>query len=93
MLRLLFSNLLCFYIFKAKVRLVAVSIMCSLDFEILPMVVCLLGLFLSIRILLVPEKSIEEQLLTSISALRVHGQSVMHARTRSGVDLISLFIA
>lgn len=92
MLRLLFSNLLCFYIFKAKVRLVAVSIMCSLDFEILPMVVCL-GLFLSIRILLVPEKSIEEQLLTSISALRVHGQSVMHARTRSGVDLISLFIA
>lgn len=93
MLRLLFSYLLCFYTFKAKVRLVVISSMCLLDFKVLPMVLCLLTLFQTIRILLVPEKSIEEQLRVSVSALRVHWQSVMHARTRSGFDLISLFIA
>lgn len=93
MLRLSFSCLLWFYTFKAKVRLVVVSSMCSLDFEVLPMVLCLLALFQTIRILLLPEKSIEQQLLVSISALRVHWQSVMDARTRSGFDLISLFIA
>lgn len=49
-----------------------ISSMCLLDFEVLPMVLCLLTLFQTIRILLVPEKSIEEQLLVSVSALRVH---------------------
>lgn len=92
-LRLFFSHLLCFYFFKAKVRLAAVSNMYSLDFKVLPMVLCLLGLFQTIRILLVPERSIEEQLLVSVSALGVQWQSVLHARTRSVFDLISLFIA
>lgn len=71
MLRLFFSHLLCFNVFKAKVRLAAVSNMYSLDFKVLPMVLCLLGLFQTIRILLVPERSIEQQLLVSVSALGV----------------------
>lgn len=70
-----------------------ISSMYSLDFEVLPMVLCLLGLFQTIRILLVPDQSVEQQLSVSVSALSVHCQSVMHARTRSGFDLISLFIA
>lgn len=91
MLRLLFSYLLCFS--KAQVRVAAICSMFSLVFEVVPALVCLLALLQTIRILLAPEKTIEEQLLVSISALRVLWQPVMHATTRSGFDLISLIIA
>lgn len=93
MLRLLFSCLLCFYISKAKVRLVVICSMFSLVFEVLPMVLYLLALMQTIRILLTPGKTLKEQLLLSISALRVLWHSVMCSVTRSGFDLISLITA
>lgn len=93
MLRLLFY-LLCFYfISKAKVRLVLICSMLSVVFYVLLKLLYLPVLLQTIRILLAPEKTIKEQLLVLICARRVLCQSVLHATTRSGFDLISLIIA
>lgn len=45
--------------------------MFSLVFEVLPTVLCLLALLQTMKILLAPEKTMEEQLLVSVSALIV----------------------
>lgn len=86
-------TIFCFYISKAKVRLVVICSMFSLVFEVLPMVLYLLALMQTIRILLAPGKTLKEQLLVSISALRVLCHSGMCSVTRSGFDLISLITA